>query len=74
MFSSFFQKVSNFADHHQIIIAGVIAFSVTCLTWGIEKMLEAYLFPKNPARGYITAVLIGLILLWITKHFTLREW
>lgn len=74
MFASFFQKMGSFADHHQLLIAGIIAFSVICLTWGVEKLLELYLFPTKPARGYVAAVLLGLSLLWIIKHFTLREW
>lgn len=74
MFSGFFQKVSTFADHHQLIIAGIIAFSITSLTWGTEKLLEMYLFPTKPARSYVAAVVLGLTLLWVIKHFTLKEW
>ena len=74
MFSDFFQRMSTFADHHQLIIAALLAFSITSLTWGTEKLLEMYLFPTKPARSYVAAVLIGLIILWVIKHFTLREW
>lgn len=74
MFANFFNKLNTFADHHQLIIAGVIAFSLICLTWGTEKLLERYLYPKNPERGYIFAIFLGLALLWIIKHYTLREW
>lgn len=74
MFNSFFQKMGTFADHHQILIASIVAFGIICLTWGIEKLLELYLFPTKPARGYAAAVIIGIALLWITKHYTLKEW
>ena len=74
MFQNFFHRMSTFADHHQVLIAGIIAFSVICLTWGTERLLETYLFPKKPARGYVIAVVLGLSLLWVIKHFTLREW
>ncbi len=74
MFANFFQKMSTFADHHQLLIAGIIAFSVISLTWGVEKLLETYLYPNNPTRGYVVAVLLGITLLWVLKHYTLREW
>ena len=74
MFANFFQKIGTFADHHQLLIAGIIAFSIISLTWGIEKLLETYLFPNKPNIGYATAIIVGLTLLWIIKHYTLREW
>lgn len=74
MFANFFQKLSSFADHHQLLIAGIIAFSITSLTWGVEKLLESYLFPNKPRLGYAVAIIVGITLLWVTKHYTLREW
>lgn len=74
MFASFFQKMSTFADHHQLLIGGIIAVSIILVTWGIEKLLETYVFKKNRAMDYIIAVSVGLTLLWVIKHFTLREW
>lgn len=74
MFANFFNKLSTFADHHQLIIGSIIAISVILVTWGIEKILETYVFPKNRVRDYMIAVSLGLALLWLIKHFTLREW
>ena len=74
MFSSFFKKVGTFADHHQLLIGGIIFVSIVLVTWGIEKILEAYIFPRQRERDSIIAVTIGLALLWLIKHFTLKEW
>lgn len=74
MFASFFNKLSTFADHHQLIIGAIIAVSIILVTWGIERILETYVFKKNRGIDYLIAVSIGLSFLWIIKHFTLREW
>jgi len=74
MLADFFKKFGTFAHHHQLIIGAVIALSAIMITWGIEKILETYVFPKNRIRDFIMAVFIGLALLWLIKHFTLREW
>jgi|LakMenEpi03Aug12_release.lakeMendotaPanAssembly.Ray.scaffolds.fasta_scaffold3907910_1 hypothetical protein len=72
MFSKLLDKISEFADHHQAIFAFIITFSVICLTWGVEKMLESYLFPQKPIFGYLTAIISGLTLLWLTQHYILH--
>lgn len=72
MFSRVLDKVSEFADHHQAIFAVIVGFSVICLSWGVEKILENYLFPKKPVYGYVTAIITGLTLLWLTQHFILH--
>jgi hypothetical protein len=74
MFAKFFTKLSSLADHHQLMVAGLITFSFICISWGTEKLLETYLYPNNPQLGYIFAVLFGISLLWVIKHYTLKEW
>jgi hypothetical protein len=72
MFTELFKNFSTFAASHQILITGLIAFGLICLTWGIEKILETYLFPKKPIFGYLIAILGGIALLWTLKHVILK--
>ncbi len=72
MFSEFFEKFDSFAEHHQILFTIAIAFCIITISWGIEKLLEEYVFYKYPLRGYIIAVLGGLIALYIIKHIVLH--
>ena len=72
MFSEVLDKVSEFADHHQALFAVIVGFSFICASWGIEKILEHYLFPRKKPYGYIIAIVIGLTLLWLTQHYILH--
>lgn len=72
MFSRLLDKVSSFADHHQLIIGMFVGFSLICFTWGLEKILETYLWPHKPVVGYAVACFGGLFLLWLIQHFILH--
>lgn len=72
MFSKLFDKIRTLADHHQAFIAIVIAVCVITFTWGVERLLEHYIFPKKSLRGYIIAIVVGLFILWLTRHFVLH--
>jgi hypothetical protein len=72
MFSQMFDKLSTFANHHQAIIAAIVTFSIICISWGIEKIMEHHIFYKNPLRGYLIAVIGGLTMLWIVQHYILH--
>lgn len=72
MFERIFDKLSEFADHHQAIFAVIVGFSVICLSWGVEKILEHYLFPRKKPFGFIAAIVIGLSVLWLTQHYILH--
>lgn len=67
-----FDKMKDFEEHHQVMFALVVVFAIVCFSWGIENILESYLFPKNPIYGYILAILIGLFLLWLSKYVILQ--
>lgn len=71
MFSKLLNKFSTFADHHQTLIALVIAFALITVTWGTEKLLDHWL-SKHEVYGFLIAVIIGLFILWITKHYILH--
>lgn len=72
MFSNVFTKMSTFAHHHQAIFAAIVGISIIAVSWGIEKILETYFFPRKPVIGYITAIASGLAILWFTQHFILH--
>ncbi|MBT4855643.1 hypothetical protein HOM50_01495 [bacterium] len=72
MFKDIFQKVAAFEHHHQAIFAIVVAIGIVLFSWGIEKILEEYLFPGKPLVGYIFTILLGVFLLWMTKVVVLN--
>jgi len=72
MFATLLNKFNELAHHHQLFFAGLAWFCFISLTWGIEKLLETYLFPQKPVIGYMIAATGGLVLLWITQHFILH--
>lgn len=74
MFSRLFKKIGTFADHHQMLISLVIAFSIISVSWGFEKILERHLLPSHPLYGYLIAIIGGLFILWVLQHFILHVW
>ena len=72
MFSRLFDKLSDYADHHQAMFAVIATFSIICLSWGVEKILEQYVFPRRKPYGYIAAIIIGVSILWLTQHYILH--
>lgn len=72
MFSEIFHNLNNFANHHQVIIAAIVTLSFICVSWGIEKILEQYVFHKNSLYGYITLVILGVLVLWLVQHYILH--
>lgn len=71
MFSKIFQKLQSFEAHHQIFFAVLAAVGVIFCTWGIEKTLEYFLDEKK-LLGFISAIIIGLAILWLTKYTILE--
>ena len=72
MFNNIFEKVGAFEHHHQAIFAIVVAVGIVLFSWGIEKILEHYIFPRKPLAGYISMVVLGVFLLWMTKVVVLN--
>ena len=72
MFGRLLEKINTFAAHHQVLVALVVALGIIFVTWGTEKILEDYIFPHKPLYGYITIILLGLFILWLTKHVILH--
>jgi hypothetical protein len=72
MFSQFFNKVSAFASHHQVIIAGIVAVCVVFATWGIENLVERYFFPNRAVVRYVFAVIGSALVLWFIQHTVLH--
>ena len=72
MFKKLFEKLNDAAHHHQVIILLVVGFSIVCASWGVEGILEDYVFKSKTLAEYVSAILGGLSLLWITKHYILH--
>ena len=72
MFSDFFAKVGSFMGHHQMLVGALVAFFLITSTWGIEKLMETYLFPNKPIVGFFVAALGGVIGLWLLQHYVLH--
>jgi hypothetical protein len=72
MIVKLWERLQTFQDHHQMICALLVAFGVICASWGIQKLLETFFFPQRP-HGYVLAIILGLGLLWLTKHVIMHE-
>ncbi|HJM68776.1 MAG TPA: hypothetical protein QGF02_02400 [Candidatus Babeliales bacterium] len=72
MFKEIFSRVSELEHHYQAVFAVVVAIGVVLFSWGIEKLLEEYVFHHRPLFGYIFSVLFGVFLLWMTKVVVLN--
>lgn len=72
MFAELIKKLNDFQDHHQVIFAVIVICGVVCFSWGVEKLLEEYVFTKNSKASYITAIIIGLIIFFLTNHIVLN--
>lgn len=72
MFLKIINKFNTLTTHHQLIFAALATLSFIVLTWGIEKLLESYLFPSRPVVGYFLAVIGSLGMLVLVQHFVLH--
>ncbi|MBA3954361.1 hypothetical protein H0X48_03535 [Candidatus Dependentiae bacterium] len=72
MMVELFNKIKNFEEHHQVLFALVVVLGIVCFSWGVENILESYLFPRNPVCGYVVAIAFGLFLLWLSKYVILQ--
>lgn len=52
----------------KIIIAIFIGFAVISFWRGIWGLMDLYLYPKNQAVSFTISILIGIIILYLTKH------
>lgn len=71
-YSNLYDKLSEFGHHHQIIFGVIVALCAMLVSWGIERILDVYIFPSKHIYGYLGAVIFGLSTLWIVQHFVLH--
>jgi len=72
MFGRLVEKLNNFASHHQFFFAALIALSIICISWGVERILDHYIFPRKKLMDYVIAIFGGLILFLCVQHFVLH--
>lgn len=46
----------------------LIAFAIVSFWRGVWGMMDTYLFPNNEILSFSISVLIGLVILYFTKH------
>jgi hypothetical protein len=71
-YSNLYDKLSEFGHHHQIIFGVIVAFAFMIVSWGVERILDLYIFPNRNVKTYIGVVVGGLAVLWVVQHFILH--
>lgn len=72
MFSKLIAKLSELGSHHQVATAIIVTFSAICISWGVERIFDHYIFTNKQLRHYLIVISIALIVLWLTQHFILH--
>jgi len=52
----------------QVFYAIIIGFAVISFWRGIWGLLDLYLIPENPLLSHIVSILVGVLILYFTKH------
>jgi hypothetical protein len=66
------EKIRTTRHHHQVVVVLLVGFGIVCASWGVEGILEDYIFVSKSLAEYITAIISGLVLLWLAKHYIAR--
>lgn len=72
MFKELFAKLNTLEHEHQALFALVVITAVVLFSWGVEKIVEEYIFPGRPLVGYILAIVFGIMLIWLTQYVVLE--
>ena len=64
-------KFMTISQNHQVIVGAMVTISVACFSWGIQHLLERFMFPNRRVLGYIVAAGLGFLFLWIAKQYIL---
>lgn len=72
MFENIAETVSSFETHHQLLVAALAIVGLVCLSWGVENIIEQYIFPHKPLYSFLFMICMGLFLLWLAKHVVLK--
>lgn len=52
----------------KILYTVLIAFAIVSFWRGVWGLMDVYLFPNNEVLSFSISVLIGLVILYFTKH------
>jgi len=63
----------SFSDKHKrslkkVLFTIIIAFAIVAFWRGAWGILDVFLFPNNPLSSSVASLLIGIIILYFTKH------
>ena len=62
------ESLKQLKSHHNIIFAIIIGFAIISFWRGIWGLLDIYLFPNNLVLSLWASVIIGIMILIITKY------
>lgn len=72
MLQRLIEKLNDLNEHHQVIFALIAIVSVVFVSWGVETLLEYYVFPGDTLKAACAAILGGLFFLLLSKHVVLH--
>ena len=52
----------------KVIYTIIIAFAIISFWRGVWKLMDVYLFPNNDVLSFSISILIGVLILYMTKH------
>ncbi|MFA5792588.1 MAG: hypothetical protein WC897_01815 [Candidatus Gracilibacteria bacterium] len=63
----FFKRIKQFISKREPSFVRILfeAFAIVMFWYGTWGLAEKYLFPENPTLSYCTAILVGLVVLFV---------
>lgn len=58
----------KFERKHKIVFALAVGLSVIMFWRGAWGLMDLYLFPHSPTFSFIASIIIGLCILYFSKH------
>ena len=65
-------KIGIWRTRFPSIMALTAALALIVISWGVWKLLDAFLFPNMPLLGAVIAILAGILILYV-EDTHLRE-
>jgi len=62
------KEVKQKRNLKKVIYTIIIAFAIISFWRGIWGLMDVYLFPNNDVLSFSISILIGILILYMTKH------
>jgi|TARA_Y100000310_G_C20140849_1_gene560208 hypothetical protein len=63
-----FSKIKEKRSLKKVFYTIIIAFAIVSFWRGVWQLMDMFLFPNNYLLSNIASVLMGIIILYLTKH------